>query len=104
RSERRRRSQRLRVRIPVEVRGQSLDKQPIVEKADALVVNAHGALVLLAMNVAKDQMLILANPKTSEEVLCRVSNLGPSFMGKTEVGVEFIKPAPNFWGAPSPSK
>jgi hypothetical protein len=30
-------------------------------------------------------------------LLCRVACLGSSFMGKTQVAIEFIMPAPKFW-------
>lgn len=104
-SERRRRSQRLKARVPIEVRTQSMNKQTESEKTEALIVNAHGGLVLLAMKVQPDQMVIVANLKTGTELLSRVTSLGPSFMGKTEVGIEFIKPAPDFWGvAATPQK
>lgn len=97
-----RRSKRLKVRVPVIVRTQTADKKPVSEKAEALVVNAHGGLILLATKVSTNDMILIANPKTEEELLCRVTCLGPSFMGKTEVGIEFIKPAPRFWGVSSP--
>lgn len=93
-----RRSKRLRRRIPVTVRAQSASKPTASEKTDALVVSAHGGLILLAMEVKPDQFVILTNTKTGEELLCRVTGLGPRFMGKTEIGIEFIKPTPGFWG------
>lgn len=102
RSERRRRSQRLKVRISLEVRSQGADKQHISEKTETLVVNAHGALILLSMNVATDELIVVVNSRTGEEILSRVTTLGPSFMGKTEVGIEFIKPVPDFWGPAFP--
>jgi hypothetical protein len=98
RPENRRRSQRLRVRIRVVVRAQTAKKDAITEEAEALVVNAHGGLLLMATEVKEDQFLTLVNPKTEEELLARITALGPRFMGKTEVGVEFIKPSPGFWG------
>ncbi len=102
RPEQNRRSKRLKMRIAVVIRTQTADKKPVSEKAEALVVNAHGGLLLLAAKVATNDMILVANPKTGEELLCRVTSLGPSFMGKTEVGIEFIKPAPRFWGISSP--
>jgi hypothetical protein len=67
-------------------------------------INAHGALVLLASSVAIDQMVVLANDGSGEELLCRVTSLGDSFMGKTQVALEFIMPAPTFWGQAYPPK
>ena len=100
----RRRSERLKVRVPIEVRTQSGENRSASEKTDALIVNAHGGLVLLAMKVEPNQFVIIENLTTGDELLSRVTSLGPSFMGKTEVGIEFIKPAPDFWGAPAASK
>lgn len=80
------------------VRAQTPKKDAITEEAEALVVNAHGGLLLMATEVQQDQFLTLVNPKTEEELLARITALGPRFMGKTEVAIEFIKPSPGFWG------
>ncbi len=104
RPELRRRSQRVRMRVAVLVRPQKLKKDVREEKTETLVVNAHGALLLLATKVAVDEFVIVQNLKTGEELLCRVTLVGPSLMGKTQVAVEFIKPAPDFWGVDSPPK
>ena len=69
------------------------------EKTHAIVVNAHGALILLSIEVKVDQLIVVQNLDTKQELLCRVTSLGESFMGKTQVAVEFIMPAPGFWGA-----
>jgi hypothetical protein len=37
-------------------------------------------------------------------LLCRVTSLGETFMGKTQVGVEFVVPTPGFWPAPPKPK
>ncbi len=103
-SERRRRSQRLKARVPIEVRSQTVEKHTASEKTEALIINAHGGLILLSMKVAPDQLVTVVNLNTGDELLSRITSLGPSFMGKTEVGVEFIKPSPDFWGVPSVPK
>jgi hypothetical protein len=95
-----RRSQRVRMRIRVVVRFQRKDTP--VERTHSIVVNAHGGLILLATPVSLDQFIVLENPKTKQEMLCRVTKLGPSFMGKAQVAVEFIKPGPGFWGMEAP--
>jgi hypothetical protein len=77
---------------------QTRDKETVSEETDALVVNAHGGLVLLGANVTKDQFVTIVNSKTGEELLGRVTDIGPRFMGKAQVGIEFIRPAPEFWG------
>lgn len=97
-----RRSKRVRAKIPVVVRMQNVDHHTVTEKTDALVVSAHGGLILLSSVPSPDQFITVANPRTGEELLSRVTAVGPTIMGKTEIGIEFIKPAPSFWGLPSP--
>ena len=103
-SENRRRSKRFKARIPVVVRFQDSSKRFISETTHTVVVNEHGALILLAASVEVDQIIRLENPKLQEELLCRVTGLGPSFMGKTQVAVELIMPTPGFWGTAPNSK
>ena len=97
RPENRRRSKRVKARIPVVVRFQTSDKHPISEKTHTIIVNDHGALILLAAPVEIQQIIRLENQASREELLCRVTTLGPSFMGKTQVAVEFVMPTPGFW-------
>ena len=93
----RRRSQRVLLRIPVQVIARGPDKQPVSEMTHTAVVNAHGGLIYLSLQVTPGQAVILKNPETNEEQLCRVARADPVPDGKTEVGLEFVKPAPNFW-------
>lgn len=92
-----RRSQRVLIGVPVVVIAQVPDKPPVSETTRTLVVNAHGALILLGFKVSIGQLLTLRHAKTEEEQACRVVNVGPSQAGKAEVGIEFMKPAPRFW-------
>jgi hypothetical protein len=89
------------MRVPIQVRLQDHLKQSVVEKTHSIIVNAHGALILLAAEVAVNQILRVENSNTKEELLCRVTSLGQNFMGKTQVGIEFIYPSPDFWGTRS---
>jgi hypothetical protein len=98
----RRRSRRIRARVRIIVRIQSRDKEPLAEETDALVVNAHGGLIILAADVKKDQFVTIANAKTGQELLARVTNVGVRFMGKAQVGIEFIRSSPEFWAIPHP--
>jgi hypothetical protein len=82
---------------------QSSNRQTVSEVTHTIIVNSHGALILLATEVAVNQIIRIENSKSKEELLCRVTSMGQNFMGKTQVGIEFIYPAPDFWGnAPSP--
>jgi hypothetical protein len=96
--QKRRRSTRIRARVRIFVRVQARNKQIISEETDSLVVNAHGGLILLAAPVGRDQFITVINPKTGQELLARVTAIGQRMMGKAQIGVEFIRPAPEFWG------
>ncbi|HKS82706.1 MAG TPA: PilZ domain-containing protein [Candidatus Acidoferrales bacterium] len=96
RPELRRRSKRVKMRIPVIVRLQGKTSQ--IESTHTMVINAHGALLILAMRLQMDCFIVVENPATKKELLGRVVHIGASFMGKTQVAVEFIRPDPEFWG------
>lgn len=91
----RRRSQRVFLAVRVIVRSE--ENAGFEEETQTMVVNVHGALVLLAAKVIKGQKLRLTHRATKVEQVCRVASLGPKSDGKTQVGVEFLKPSPDFW-------
>ncbi len=93
----RRRSQRVFLSLPVLVRGAASGPPSFEEETRTLVVNAHGALVILANRVEVGEKLRLKNLKSGEEQPCEVAYLGPEVLGKIQVGVEFVEPAPHFW-------
>ena len=94
----RRRSQRLILRVPViAYRSQKLGL-PFSEGTYTLIVNAHGALINLGAKVAAHEKLVLKHGLTGEEQECRVAfTRGNNVIGPTEVGLEFRQPAPSFW-------
>jgi hypothetical protein len=49
------------------------------------------------MRVALNQKILIRNTETLEEQFVRVVHVTPAAEGKSEVGVEFLKPAPKFW-------
>ena len=67
------------------------------EETHTLIVNAHGALIQLALTVEIGQLLGIKNVQTLEQLVCRVVNLGPDQPGKREVGIEFELASPRFW-------
>ncbi len=91
-----RRSQRIVERVPVLVCGFLGYKLPFEEETETLVINAHGALVLLATRVIADQELVLKHQQTHEDQRCIVAYLGPEQGGKIQVGLKFTHPNPNF--------
>jgi hypothetical protein len=93
-----RRSGRVFFRIKVKAQGRAHDGRKFKEAAETVVVNAHGGLLWLKHEIDNGEMLVLTNPLTQEEQECRVVYQGePSEKGQ-RIGVEFLTPAPRFWG------
>ena len=67
------------------------------ERAQTLVVNAHGALMALAEKVTPKQRLLMQNIDSGEQKECRVVYVKKELTGPTKVAVEFTRPAPTFW-------
>jgi len=92
-----RRSQRVMLRISIVVLTQGDDNKRVSEETRTVTVNAHGAMILLGLNVSIGQLLTLRNSRTGEEASCRVVYLSPHQSEKREVGVDFVKHCPGFW-------
>jgi hypothetical protein len=97
-----RRSQRLLRGLPVVVCGESPKRKPFREEALTVAFNAHGALLLLCERVELGQVLLLMNPTTWDDQKARVVYSTPSRRGLTHVGIEFMRPAPEFWPLDNP--
>ncbi len=67
------------------------------EETQTLVVNAHGALIVLEGKVEEGQTLLITSRATKAEQLCRVVYLRHTSDGKAQIGVEFLTPSPDFW-------
>jgi hypothetical protein len=104
RPQNRRRSKRIQLRVAIVVRLRDGGNLSTSEKTEAIIVNNHGALILLGTAVKPNQIIRIENVSSREELLCRVTSLGDTFMGKTQVGVEFVVPTPGFWPAPPKQK
>lgn len=99
----RRRSMRVMLSVTVIVRGKNRDGKTFFdEETKTLVVNAHGALIHLRSEVVADQKITLTHKGTQESETCRIVYVGRMQGGKAQVGIEFDKPAPKFWGISFP--
>ena len=92
-----RRSQRVCLRLPILVLREGPGDNVASEETHTLIVNAHGALIQLALTVEVGQLLGIKNLQTMEQLVCRVVHLGAEQLGKREVGIEFEIPSPRFW-------
>ena len=92
-----RRSQRIELTVPVVVHSATKEGPQFSERAQTLVVNAHGALMALAEKVALRQRLLMQNIDSGEQKECHVVYVKKEVTGPTKVAVEFSQPAPTFW-------
>jgi hypothetical protein len=93
-----RRSTRVFHKMRVHAKGRGYRNKKFTETCETQVVNAHGGLILLKQEVNLGDMLVLIHPESLEEQECRIVYLGePNDKGQ-RVGIEFLTPAPHFWG------
>jgi hypothetical protein len=93
-----RRSSRVFHKMRVQAQGRGHNGKKFRETCETVVVNGHGGLLLLKHEVDDGEMLVITNPETMEEQECRVVYLGEPGDRGQRVGVEFLTPAPRFWG------
>ena len=97
-----RRSKRVLLRVAIQVRWTPAGDSAITEDTTTLVVNAHGALISLAMKVKPGARIFVRNRSIVEDKECRVVRIQEKHGGKSEVGVEFLRPDAKFWGLEFP--
>jgi hypothetical protein len=93
-----RRSGRVFHKMRVQAQGRAHDGRKFKEVCETVVVNSHGGLLLLKHEIDNGEMLVLVHPETQEEQECRVVFLGDAGDRGQRIGVEFLTPAPRFWG------
>ncbi len=96
--EKTRRSSRVFMRVRMVAAGKTLEGRKFREVCETIVVSAHGGLLYLNQPLENGAMLVLINPFTQEEQECRVVYLGDASEKGQRIGVEFLSPAPRFWG------
>lgn len=100
----RRRSERVMLQIPVTVLAETPERDQVQEDTHTLVVNAHGGLIKLKMELLSGQPIILVNPQTGTEEsghVVRIDQPSPDYFA---VAFEFERPSPKFWPVTFPPK
>jgi hypothetical protein len=92
-----RRSQRVVARVRVLLRRRTDGDHFMEEVSHTLVVNAHGALIGLAMKVQPNELLAIKHMNSGEEKHSRVVRVGEETDSRNEIAIEFTEPAPRFW-------
>jgi hypothetical protein len=100
-----RRTERVLLRIPIEVRGTTKEGKAFLEKSHTLVINQHGALVPLRNGVTPGTQIRITNLQNKLECAFRVVEKAKKSLGEgPEWGVECLEPDLNFWGIFFPEK
>jgi len=87
---------RILLSVPISVSGKTSGTN-FTEETRTLVVNAHGALISLQANVAVGETVTILHKASGQFRECRMIYIGSVQAGKSQVGVEFIQPCPDFW-------
>jgi hypothetical protein len=96
--ERERRSSRTFLRLKILAAGKNRRGKRFRQACETVVVSAHGGLLCIAQEMEMDAVLTVTSPVTQEEQECRVVYLGEETNKGSRVGIEFLTPAPRFWG------
>lgn len=100
----RRRSERVVLRIPVHLSALMSGGKRVSIEAHTLVVNAHGGLLDVGMEMVKGQQIRLSNSKTDLAVTAQVLRVEGAEDGRFSVAFEFEYPAPHFWPVSFPPR
>jgi hypothetical protein len=93
----RRRSKRVMLQIKVTVIAEDIERKSRKEEALTLVVNAHGGLLKMKMEVHVGQPMLLVNPRNGVEQSCQVVRVEDTSPESFSVAFEFDQPNPKFW-------
>jgi hypothetical protein len=101
----RRRSSRVRIKIPIRVVSNETDGQSQDAPAEALSVSRYGALLRVPFLPPLGSRIEVLNGISNEVREFRViSQRGPKEHGPFDLGVEIYYPTRNFWGVQFPDE
>jgi hypothetical protein len=92
-AEERRRAQRVLLRMPAHLKGKDKPVEGITH-----TVSATGGMIILREGLESGAKFTLENPKTQERVEVHVVRPSQLNQEGSLVPVEFVTPAPKFWG------
>src|SRR5712692_5675015 len=96
--QRRRRSRRVLLAIPVRLRAVKQDGTPVEESAETVVISWFGALLRMHSMLEKGSLLTVTN-SSSKASQFRVAWVGTQLPdGRWHIGIEALNPREDFWG------
>ncbi|HXW16513.1 MAG TPA: PilZ domain-containing protein [Terriglobia bacterium] len=98
-----RRSDRVLIRIPLEVTGKDVAGNSFTERAHTMVINRNGASFVLRDSLVPEEQITVKNLQSGQSCRFR-ARAGAKDLpgGLREWGIECLDPAPNFWGISFP--
>ncbi len=95
----RRRSTRVMLVIPVEIKWMTKDGPWVQEHADTEVVSQHGAMLRMKSRLSPGVLVEIRRPAVGQSVKAKVVGAGnPSSDGLARIAVEMLVPNDTFWG------
>jgi len=85
------------LQIPIVVMTETLEHEQLREETQTMIVNAHGGLVKLQMDVMAGQLIVLMHPRSGVSAAARVVRVENPPGGFTAVAFEFKEASPKFW-------
>jgi len=101
-AENKRRSSRVFARMHVRASGRDNRGHKFTKQGETIVINAHGALLYLDAEIDMGALVTLRSPATEEDQESRVVYIGGASDRGMRLGLEFVSPAPHFWGIEFP--
>lgn len=100
-----RRSERIVLRLPIEVKGTARDGKPFRERTHTQAINRHGARIVLHREPQPGSRVTIFNLQNNMACPFRVvGRVGKPTDDEAEWGVECLEPDINFWGIFFPLK
>lgn len=92
-----RRSERVALKIPLKLTARLPDGQRICIEVQTQVVNAHGGLLDMGIELEPDQRIMLNNNRSPELVTATILRIEKSELGRFLAAFEFEYPVAQFW-------
>jgi hypothetical protein len=98
-----RRSDRVLIKIPLQVSGKDLEGNPFTERAQTMAINRNGASFVLRNSLLPEEQITVKNLQSSQSCRFRVRRGAKDLPGGLrEWGIECLDPTPSFWGISFP--
>jgi len=99
----RRRSERVALEIPIKLTARMPNGRRVCIEVKTQVVNAHGGLIDMGMEMEPGQRIMLNNNRSPELVTATILRIEKSELGRFSAAFEFEFPVVQFWPVTFPA-